>query len=217
RIAGDISADADAAKAVDRGEPPPRPPPAVLAGQRQSEAPQRTGPVSQTGNREREEDDPAKADVPAIDHPVLSTPEDPAATAPRMATGDVVRLAQVFANVFANAAKYTPPGGQVVVSTAIENDWVVVACRDNGIGMGAELLPRVFDLFVQGAPDANRHQGGLGLGLALVRALVVQHGGTIEAHSDGPGKGSDFTIRLLLVRMAAPERILSGTSSSKEA
>jgi signal transduction histidine kinase len=115
---------------------------------------------------------------------------------PLIVTGDLVRLAQVFANVFTNAAKYTEPGGHVVVSGTVADDSVIVECRDDGIGMDAELIPRVFELFVQGAPDPNRHQGGLGLGLALVRALVVQHGGTIEARSDGPGKGSTFIVRL---------------------
>ena len=298
RIAGDISAVADAAQAVARGEPPQLPQSAVLEVRRLSEALERARHLIATRERERDEADRAKDHFLAMLGHELRNPLAPAATAlelmrrrypdvatrevdvierqiehltrlvddlldvsrlrrhaivlkretfdvrdaidraaemtaplfterrheldmhmpePLMVTGDVVRLAQVFANVFANAAKYTPPGGQVVVSTAIENDSVVVACRDNGIGMDAELLPRVFDLFVQGAPDANRHQGGLGLGLALVRALVVQHGGTIEAHSNGPGKGSVFTIRLPLVRIAAPERILSATSSSKEA
>ena len=141
----------------------------------------------------------------------IRTPE------PLLVTGDLMRLAQVFANLFANAAKYTEPGGHVLVTAKAEGDWVVVECRDDGIGMDAELIPRVFELFVQGAPDPNRHQGGLGLGLALVRALVAQHGGTIEAHSDGPGTGSVFTVRLPLVRAAASERILSATTSSKEA
>ena len=136
---------------------------------------------------------------------------------PLMVTGDLVRLAQVFANLFTNAAKYTEPGGHVVVSTHVDNDQVVVQCHDNGIGMDAELLPRVFDLFVQGAPDSDRHQGGLGLGLALVRALVTQHGGTIEARSGGPGQGSTFIVRLPLAQEEASERILSPTSSSKEA
>jgi len=72
----------------------------------------------------------------------------------------------------------------------------VVECRDDGIGMDGDLIPRVFDLFVQGEPDFNLHEGGLGLGLALVRALVEQHGGTIEANSAGRGRGSTFTVRL---------------------
>jgi len=136
---------------------------------------------------------------------------------PLMVTGDLMRLAQVFANLFANAAKYTEAGGHVVVTANVEGDWVVIECCDDGIGMDAELIPRVFELFVQGAPDPDRHEGGLGLGLALVRALVTQHGGTIDAHSDGPGKGSMFTVRLPLVRADASERILSATTSSKEA
>jgi len=115
---------------------------------------------------------------------------------PLFVTGDVVRLAQVFANLLTNAAKYTKPGGHVEVATRIENDVTVVECRDDGIGMDGDLIPRVFDLFVQGEPDFNLHEGGLGLGLALVRALVEQHGGTIEANSAGRGRGSTFTVRL---------------------
>lgn len=115
---------------------------------------------------------------------------------PLLVAGDLVRMSQVFANLLTNAAKYTDPGGHVEVSAAIDDDTIIVDCRDNGIGMAPELIPRVFDLFVQGAPDFNRHEGGLGLGLALVRTLVEQHGGTIEAESDGPGRGSTFVVRL---------------------
>ena len=115
---------------------------------------------------------------------------------PLFVKGDLVRMSQVFANLLANAAKYTDPGGHVEVSAAIDDNTIVVDCRDNGIGLAPELIPRVFDLFVQGAPDFNRHEGGLGLGLALVRTLVEQHGGTIEAQSEGPGKGSTFVVRL---------------------
>ena len=115
---------------------------------------------------------------------------------PMFVLGDVVRMAQVFANLLSNAAKYTQSGGRVTVSARIDSDTIVVECRDNGIGIDADLIPRVFDLFVQGEPDFNRHEGGLGLGLALVRALVEQHGGSIEAHSEGAGKGSTFILRL---------------------
>jgi signal transduction histidine kinase len=95
-------------------------------------------------------------------------------------------MAQVFANLLTNAAKYTEPGGHVVVSGRLEGETVVIECQDDGIGMSAELLPRVFDLFVQGERGLDRRQGGLGLGLALSRALVERHGGTIDARSDGP-------------------------------
>ncbi len=116
--------------------------------------------------------------------------------------GDVVRMAQVFANLLSNAAKYTQPGGRVTLSAHVENDTIVIECRDNGIGIDSDLMPRVFDLFVQGEPDFNRHEGGLGLGLALVRALVEQHGGSVEAHSEGAGRGSTFIIRLPSSRAA---------------
>jgi signal transduction histidine kinase len=115
---------------------------------------------------------------------------------PMFVLGDVIRMSQVFANLLSNAAKYTQPGGRVTLSTRVDNDTVVVECRDNGIGIDSNLIPRVFDLFVQGEPDFNRHEGGLGLGLALVRALVEQHGGSVEAHSDGIGRGSTFILRL---------------------
>jgi signal transduction histidine kinase/ActR/RegA family two-component response regulator len=110
--------------------------------------------------------------------------------------GDPVRMAQVFANLLTNAAKYTEPGGHVVVSGRLEGETVVIECQDDGIGMSAELLPRVFDLFVQGERGLDRRQGGLGLGLALSRALVERHGGAIDAKSDGRGRGSTFTVRL---------------------
>jgi signal transduction histidine kinase len=122
--------------------------------------------------------------------------------APMFVLGDVVRMAQVFANLLSNAAKYTQPGGRVTLSARVENDTIVIECRDNGIGIDSDLMPRVFDLFVQGEPDFNRHEGGLGLGLSLVRALVEQHGGSVEAHSEGAGRGSTFIIRLPSSRAA---------------
>jgi signal transduction histidine kinase len=105
---------------------------------------------------------------------------------------DPVRLSQVVANLLTNAAKYTDPGGQISLVVSATDDEVVLKVRDNGIGISAELLPRVFDLFEQG----ERPVGGLGLGLALVRNLTLLHGGRVDATSDGPGRGSEFTIRL---------------------
>ena len=109
---------------------------------------------------------------------------------------DSARIAQVIANLLTNAARYTKPGGTITLTAARENDELVLSVADTGIGMSAELLPRVFDLFVQGHRAADRAEGGLGLGLALVQSLVKMHGGVVAAASEGPGKGSRFTVRL---------------------
>jgi CheY-like chemotaxis protein len=110
--------------------------------------------------------------------------------------GDEGRLSQVVANLLTNAAKYTPPGGQIEIAAGRDGDDVVIDVRDNGNGIAPELLPRVFDLFVQGRQEMDRGNGGLGIGLALVRSLVQLHGGSVSAHSAGAGKGSTFTVRL---------------------
>ena len=110
--------------------------------------------------------------------------------------GDEARLAQVMANLLTNAAKYTPPSGHISVVARRERKMLVVEVRDDGAGIDAELLPRVFDLFVQGRQSVDRAGGGLGVGLALVRNLVGLHGGAVEARSAGPGKGSTFIVRL---------------------
>ena len=111
---------------------------------------------------------------------------------------DRIRVAQVLANLLANAAKYTEPGGRIMLAAREDHGHVIVECQDNGIGMGPDLVPRVFDLFVQGQRGLDRRQGGLGLGLAVARTLVELHGGTITAHSDGLDRGSTFTVRLPL-------------------
>jgi PAS domain S-box-containing protein len=110
--------------------------------------------------------------------------------------GDPTRLAQVVANLLNNAAKYTDRGGLIALTAAREGDEAVVRVRDNGIGLSAEMLPRVFDLFSQEDRSLDRSQGGLGIGLTLVRSLVHLHGGSIHAESTGPNLGSEFTIRL---------------------
>jgi signal transduction histidine kinase/CheY-like chemotaxis protein len=110
--------------------------------------------------------------------------------------GDPDRLAQVFANLLTNAAKYTDPGGRVDVSAKRESNTIVVRIRDNGLGMSPDLLAKVFDLFVQGAQGVERRAGGLGIGLTLVRSLVTLHGGEVEAHSEGIGRGSEMVVRL---------------------
>lgn len=113
--------------------------------------------------------------------------------------GDPVRIAQVVSNLLTNAARYTPPGGQIHLTATRDGDAAVITVTDNGQGIPADVLPRIFDLFYQGARNGHIGQGGLGVGLALVKSLVTAHGGTVQAHSDGPGLGSTFTVRLSLV------------------
>ena len=109
---------------------------------------------------------------------------------------DEARLAQVVANLLTNAAKYTPVGGHVSVRARRAGAQLVLEVADDGIGIAPELMPNIFDLFVQGRQSIDRGEGGLGIGLALVRSLVQLHGGTVAAQSGGPGKGSTFTVRL---------------------
>ena len=115
---------------------------------------------------------------------------------------DPARLAQVIGNLLTNAAKYTPSGGQIRVAARPAGDEVVLSVRDTGIGIDADMLPSIFDLFTQDRQAIDRAQGGLGLGLALVRNFVELHGGSVTAHSDGRGRGSEFLIRLPRVRVA---------------
>jgi two-component system CheB/CheR fusion protein len=109
---------------------------------------------------------------------------------------DPTRFEQALVNLLNNAAKYTEPGGKITLSATATEDGMVIRIRDTGMGMPAELLPRVFDLFVQGRRALDRAQGGLGIGLTMVKSLVEMHGGSVEAHSDGPGKGSEFVLRM---------------------
>ncbi|QJE02204.1 PAS domain S-box protein [Massilia forsythiae] len=112
--------------------------------------------------------------------------------------GDRTRLVQVLSNLLNNAAKYSPPGGSIDLSTSVADGQVRIDVRDDGIGIGAGMLPHVFDLFTQAERTPDRAQGGLGLGLALVRSLVQLHGGRVEAHSAGSGRGSTFSVALPL-------------------
>jgi PAS domain S-box-containing protein len=109
---------------------------------------------------------------------------------------DPLRLAQVFANLLTNAAKYTEEGGRVELTAQRKDRHVVVAVRDSGIGIAPEMLPHIFDIFSQAKPALERSQGGLGIGLSLVKGLVELHGGSIAVHSDGLGQGSEFIVRL---------------------
>ncbi len=115
---------------------------------------------------------------------------------------DRVRLAQVFGNLLNNASKYTERGGRLALSIQRDGDEAVIRLRDNGIGISADVLPRIFDLFTQAPVSLDRSQGGLGIGLTLVRTLVELHGGRVTAESEGAGKGSTFCVRLPLTTHA---------------
>src|SRR5262249_55053959 len=117
--------------------------------------------------------------------------------------GDLVRLAQVLSNLLVNAAKYTEVAGRIELTAQLEGEWIAVRVKDSGIGIAPELLPRIFDFFVQGSRSLARSQGGLGIGLTLVRRLTEMHGGEVRAESAGLGQGSVFTVRLPLAPPAA--------------
>src|SRR5438874_4478230 len=119
--------------------------------------------------------------------------------------GDFTRLSQVIANLLNNASKYTPEGGRIRLSATASEGAATIVVEDNGSGIDAELLPRVFELFVQGERGLDRSQGGLGIGLTLVKRLVELHNGRVEAHSDGPGSGSQFRIVLPSISAVQPE------------
>ena len=109
---------------------------------------------------------------------------------------DPTRLEQILLNLLTNAAKYTEIGGRIGLTAERDKDQVVVRVRDTGIGISSEMLPRIFDLFVQGERRLDQARGGMGIGLSLVKDLVEKHGGSITAHSEGPGMGSEFVVRL---------------------
>jgi len=118
---------------------------------------------------------------------------------------DFVRLAQVVSNLLNNAARYTSEGGRLQLAVRREGRDAVISLADNGIGIAPEVLPRVFEMFMQGGRDPRGAQGGLGIGLALARRLVELHGGTIEAKSDGIDRGAQFTVRLPVLAAQRPE------------
>ncbi|MDP3911359.1 MAG: PAS domain S-box protein [Gemmatimonadales bacterium] len=115
---------------------------------------------------------------------------------PLYVDGDAARLTQVFANLIDNAAKYTDPGGRITVGARRDGPTVTIGVTDSGIGIPAEEMPRVFEMFTQASQPLERSKGGLGVGLALVERLVRLHGGTVTARSEGPGKGSEFIVQL---------------------
>jgi CheY-like chemotaxis protein len=118
--------------------------------------------------------------------------------------GDITRLSQVVQNLLTNAAKYTEPGGRIEVEARRVDGAIELAVKDNGVGIPTDMLPTVFDLFVQGRQSFDRSKGGLGLGLTLVRTLVGLHGGSVEARSEGAGHGSQFVVRLPSASLATP-------------
>jgi signal transduction histidine kinase len=136
-------------------------------------------------------------------------------TEPVWIDADATRIDQVVANLVTNAVKYTPPGKGVSIDVRLEGSNAVLRVRDQGIGMDRDLLPRIFDLFVQGHRSIDRSQGGLGIGLTLVRQLVELHGGKVIAESEGPGKGSTFTARLPAI--GAPEFVPDARAPAKPA
>ncbi|WP_305821446.1 hybrid sensor histidine kinase/response regulator [Massilia brevitalea] len=147
-------------------------------------------------------------------HLYLNMPQDPGE--PAATRGDRVRLTQVFTNLIGNASKYTGDGGNVYVDVTVETGEVVVAVRDNGTGIAPEVLPHIFDLFTQGPRSLARSEGGLGVGLNVVRNLVSMHGGTVRAESGGLGHGSRFVVRLPLCALAssAPPLEVAATEPS---
>ncbi|HLJ95599.1 MAG TPA: response regulator [Gemmataceae bacterium] len=141
----------------------------------------------------------------------ISLPEEPVHL-----EADPTRLEQVFSNLLTNAVKYTEQGGHIELSCQREGHVVTVRVRDNGMGIAPDLLPRVFDMFTQSERGLARSQGGLGIGLTLVRSLVQMQGGSVTAHSDGPGQGSEFVVRLPVVDQA-PDQPLDDAAKQAQA
>jgi len=125
---------------------------------------------------------------------------------PLIVEADLTRLAQVFLNLLNNAAKYGDRGGHIQLNVERQGSDVVVMVKDNGIGIAADQLPRIFEMFTQVDRSLEKSQGGLGIGLTLVKRLVEMHGGRVEARSEGPGKGSEFIVRLpVVVEASVPQ------------
>jgi CheY-like chemotaxis protein len=138
------------------------------------------------------------------------------------ATGIVVfadraRLTQAIGNIVMNAAKYTAPGGDIWITARRTGDQAEIRVRDNGIGIDREMLPHIFKMFVQERQALDRSQGGLGLGLAIVHNLIALHGGTVEPHSEGRGRGTELTIRLPLAAPAIEPRLTTTQKRAQQA
>jgi PAS domain S-box-containing protein len=137
--------------------------------------------------------------------------------APVLLDADPIRMAQVFSNLLNNAAKYSENGGHIALSAELQEEEVMVRVTDRGIGIPAEHLPRIFEMFAQVDTAFDRSQGGLGIGLSLVKGLVGMHGGKIDAHSDGPGMGSEFVVRLPVVITQPSPRLQPANADREEA
>ena len=124
--------------------------------------------------------------------------------------GDPVRLAQILSNLLNNAATYTDKGGQISVQAWRQEDAAMISVRDNGAGIAPDALPRMFAMFTRGERASGHGPGGLGIGLALARRLAEMHGGAVDAYSEGPGKGSVFTVRLPLTGNQRPGYTVAG-------
>jgi len=143
----------------------------------------------------------------AVHHLTVSLSEEPL-----WVNADQARLSQVLSNLLNNAAKYTPEGGSISIRSLRDGEEAVVRIRDNGMGIPAEMLAKVFDLFTQIDRSIDRSQGGLGIGLTLVQRLVEMHGGRVEVASEGPGRGSEFTVRLPLAAAQPVELPMEATT-----
>jgi two-component system CheB/CheR fusion protein len=126
---------------------------------------------------------------------------------PVLLEADLTRLSQVISNLLNNAAKYTEEGGRIHLDAAVDNGIVRIRVRDTGLGIDPQLLPHIFDLFTQAERTPDRSEGGLGIGLTLVKRLVELHGGTVEALSEGPGSGAEFIVRLPALASGAPQPV----------
>ena len=135
---------------------------------------------------------------------------------PLLIEGDLTRLAQTLTNLLNHAAKYTPPGGEIWLTAGEEEEMAVIRVRDTGIGIGADLLPDIFDLFTQGDRALDRSEGGLGIGLTLAQRLAKLHGGSIEALSEGLGQGSEFIVRLPLPVVPIPSSVASRKAAERQ-
>lgn len=136
---------------------------------------------------------------------------------PLWVEGDRARLAQVFYNLIGNAAKYTDNGGEIRLTASMADNQICIVISDNGIGIAPEMIDRVFDLFTQADRSISRSQGGLGIGLTLVRRILEAHGGTVTARSEGRGHGSEFTVHLPAITIAEPATPTTGRPSSGDA
>jgi signal transduction histidine kinase len=138
--------------------------------------------------------------------------ESTLSAAPLVMNGDVARITQVVVNLLNNAAKYTPEGGRIAISTYADSRNAVVRVKDTGIGVAPANVEHIFDLFAQGERSLDRAAGGLGIGLTLARRIVEMHGGQIAVHSEGVGHGSEFVVRLPLLAAshAAPQATAVG-------